>query len=125
MESDITLLKADWKAYYYGPINYFGNSDKRFIQISKSNPIILGHVNLTIQKVIEKNQIQIGEIVKVTLRVKNDGNICIKNLILSDDVSFTQIEFSLVEGRLINEIGCLSPGESIVFAWLNKKNCQD
>ena len=125
MESDITLLKADWKAYYYGPINYFDNSDKRFIQISKSNPIILGHVNLTIQKVIEKNQIQIGEIVKVTLRVKNDGNICIKNLILSDDVSFTQIEFSLVEGRLINEIGCLSPGESIVFAYKIRAKTQN
>ena len=122
---DITLFKQDWRAYYYGPINHFDNIDNRLIQISKSNPIILGFVNLTIQKEIEKNQIQIGEIVEVTIRVKNDGNICIKNLLLSDDVSFTQIEFSLVEGKLINEIGCLSPGETIVFSYKVRAKTQN
>jgi len=125
IKKDITLLKQDWKAYYYGPINHFDNIDNRLIQISKSNPIILGHINLTIQKQIEKNQIQIGEIIEVTIRVKNDGNICIKNLLLSDDVSFTQIEFSLVEGRLINEIGCLSPGETIVFSYKIRARTQN
>jgi uncharacterized repeat protein (TIGR01451 family) len=125
IKKDITVLKVDWKAYYYGPINYFDDIDKRLIQISKSNPIILGHINLTIQKEIEKTQIQIGEIVEITIRVKNDGNICIKNLTLSDDVSFTQIEFSLVEGKLINEIECLSPGEIIAFSYKVRAKTQN
>ena len=116
-ERDFSLLKSDWKAYYYAPVNFLNNIDNRLTQISKSDPIILGFVNFTIEKEISKNQIEIGEIVEVTIKVTNEGNICIKNLILSDDVSFTQVEFSLVEGRLIHEIDCLSPGDINSFSY--------
>ena len=117
VEKDIVLLKSDWKAYYYAPINFLDNIDNRLTQLSKSDPIILGFLNFTIEKEVSKDQIEIGEIVEVTLSVRNEGNICIKKIILSDLVSFTQVEFSLVEGRLLHEIECLHPGEIVTFSY--------
>ncbi|MHA1105862.1 MAG: hypothetical protein ACTSPN_09125 [Promethearchaeota archaeon] len=121
---NITLKKLDWNGYYYPPINYLNNHDSRLLQISQSKPAILGNINLTIIKEIDKNQVEIGDILEVTLIVVNTGNICIKGLSLSDDTSFTRIEFALVEGKLINEIDLINPGENKTFTYKIKAMSQ-
>lgn len=114
---NITLKKINWKGYYYPPINYINSKNNRLVQISQSPPTILGFFNLTITKEISKKQVEIGEILEITLRVVNTGNICIKNLILRDDTSFTRLDFALVEGNLIYEIDTINPGDNVTFTY--------
>jgi len=114
---DITLIKRDWKGYYYPSINYFQNSDNYMIQIASSNPIILGFVNFSIVKTVNKNQIEIGDVINVSITVRNIGNICAKNLTINDASSFTNIHFELVSGSLINTISNLLPGEQITISY--------
>jgi len=121
---NITLKKLDWNGYYYPPINYLDTHNSRLLQISQSTPAILGNINLTITKKIDRHQTEIGGILKVTLIVVNTGNICIKGLSLSDDTSFTRIEFALVEGKLINEIDLINPGENKTFTYKIKAMSQ-
>jgi len=114
---DITLKKLDWKGYYYPPINYLNTHNSRLIQISQSTAAILGNINLTIIKEIDKNQAEIGDILQVTITVVNTGNICVKNLRLNDEISFTRIEFALVEGKLMDVIDLINPDENITFTY--------
>jgi len=114
---DITLIKRDWKGYYYPSINYFQNSDNSMIQIASSNPIILGFVNFSIVKTVNKNQIEIGDVINVSITVMNIGNICAKNITINDASSFTNIHFELVSGSLINTISNLLPGEQITVSY--------
>ncbi len=121
---NITLKKLEWNGYYYPPINYFDSDNSRLIQISHSEPVILGSINLTITKNINKNQVEIGDILVVTLIVRNTGNICVKGLSLSDITSFTRINFALVEGKLINEIDLINPGENKTYSYAIKAMSQ-
>ncbi|MFX0058832.1 MAG: hypothetical protein ACFE8J_11090 [Candidatus Heimdallarchaeota archaeon] len=114
---NITIKKEDWKGYYYSPINFIEHNESRTIQIAYSDSIVLGSIQFLIKKTVDKNQIEIGDIITVAINVTNTGTICIKNVALSDILGFTSIEFNLIEGRLINEIDCLVPGESINFSY--------
>jgi uncharacterized repeat protein (TIGR01451 family) len=114
---NFTLIKRDWKGYYYPSVNYFENSDNSLIQIALSNPIILGIVNFSIIKSVDKNQIEIGDVINVSITVRNIGNICAKNITINDASSFTNIDFKLVSGSLINTISNLLPGEQITFSY--------
>lgn len=114
---NFTLIKRDWKGYYYPSVNYFENSDNSLIQIALSNPIILGIVNFSIIKSVDENQIEIGDVIDVSITVRNIGNICAKNITINDASSFTNINFELVGGSLINTISNLSPGEQITFSY--------
>jgi uncharacterized repeat protein (TIGR01451 family) len=114
---NFTLKKRDWKGYYYPSVNYFENSDNLLIQIALSNPIILGIVNFSIIKSVDKNQIEIGDVINVSITVRNIGNIFAKNITINDASSFTNINFELVSGSLINTISELLPGEQITFSY--------
>lgn len=107
------LKKLDWKGYFYPSISFITNEDNRVFQIARSYPIVLGNISLFIYKTISKNQVEIGEVVNVEVTVRNIGNICVKNLTLSDIISFNEIYFDLVEGSLIKRINCLKPNEAI------------
>jgi uncharacterized repeat protein (TIGR01451 family) len=87
------------------------------IQIASSNPIILGFVNFSIVKTVDKNQIEIGDVINVSITVMNIGNICAKNITINDASSFTNINFELVSGSLINTISNLLPGEYITISY--------
>ncbi|MBA7579681.1 hypothetical protein ES708_21557 [subsurface metagenome] len=114
---NITLIKRDWKGYFYPSINYVEISEKNLIQIASSEPLILGRINFYIIKSVDKNQVEIGDIITVRLNVKNVGTICAKNVSINDIISFTEIEFNLISGSLINTISCLQPGEWITFSY--------
>ncbi len=120
----IILNKTDWKAYYYPPINLFESSESRTIQISSSLPMILGTINFKITKSIDRSQVEIGDLISITIEVENTGTICMKDVILNDIVSFTQIYFSLTSGKLVNVIDCLDPGEKIVYNYTIKAKAQ-
>jgi hypothetical protein len=111
-EINISILKNSWKGYYYPSINYIDNFESRVIQIGYSDFLILGFINFSIIKSLNKEQVEIGDIVKVKLSVINTGTICISEIDLSDTISFSQLEFSLISGSLINHINCLKPGEN-------------
>ncbi len=108
----ITLQKTDWKGYFYPSVKFIEGAESRTIQISKSLPIVVGYVQFSIEKSINKEQVEIGDEVKVTIEIINTGSICIKDIKLNDMTSFTQIEFSLTDGNLVNEISCLLPGQT-------------
>ncbi len=114
---NITLIKRDWKGYFYPSINYLEISEKNLIQIASSEPLILGRINFSIIKSVDKNQVEIGDIITVELNVKNVGTICVKNLSINDIISFTEIEFNLISGSLINTISSLQPGENLTFSY--------
>jgi len=114
---NFTIKKEDWKAYYYSPINFIDHNESRTIQIAYSESIVLGSVKFLITKSIDKNQVEKGEIITVNINITNIGTICIKNVIISDDLSFTSTEFNLIQGKLIHEIDCLLPSQSINFSY--------
>lgn len=113
----ITLVKRDWKGYFYPSINFMKNSKKNLVQITSSESLILGKINFSIIKSVDKNQVEIGDIITVELNVRNVGTICAKNISINDVISFTEIEFNLISGSLINTISCLQPGENITFSY--------
>ncbi|MGQ4874749.1 MAG: Rho termination factor N-terminal domain-containing protein [Promethearchaeia archaeon] len=121
----LTFKKLDWKAYYYPPINYFEGSESRTIQIASSQPIILGNIDFSIIKILNTTNIEIGQDILVTIIVKNTGNICIKDISLNDMVSFTQLTFSLKEGKLVNKIDLIDPQEVIIFKYVITAKVQD
>jgi uncharacterized repeat protein (TIGR01451 family) len=114
---NITIKKEDWKGYYYIPINFIEHNESRTIQLAYSDSIVLGVIQFSIIKSVDKNQIEIGDIITVSVNITNTGTICIKDVILSDILSFTSIEFSLIEGRLINDINFLQPDESAYYSY--------
>jgi len=114
---NITLIKRDWKGYFYPSINYMKNSNNNLVQIASSEPLILGRINFSISKSVDKNQIEIGDIITVELNVKNVGTISAKNISINDIISFTEIEFNLISGSLINTISYLQSGENITFTY--------
>ncbi len=122
---EISLLKVDWKGYYYPPINFIKSSESRTIQISRSIPMVLGDIDFDIEKSIDNDQVEIGDNIKVTLKITNTGTISIKDVKLKDDVSFTQIDFSLRKGKLVNEIDCIDPGETIEFEYIIRAKQQN
>ena len=121
---NVTLHKKEWKGYLYPPINFLQGSESRTIQISKSEPLVLGNIAFKIEKEVSKDQVEIGENITVTLKIKNTGSICIKNFSLDDVISFSQLDFSLVKGKLINKISCLEAGESTSYTYKIRAKAQ-
>jgi uncharacterized repeat protein (TIGR01451 family) len=112
---NISLKKIGWKGYYYPPINYFESSESKTLQISASSFKILGHINFSITKSVDKDQIEIGNVITVSLEVENTGTITIENIKINDMTSYSQSEFSLIEGKLVNFTDSLDPGEKRAF----------
>jgi uncharacterized repeat protein (TIGR01451 family) len=112
---NITLNKSGWKSYYYPPINYIDSSEDKTIQILHSSSSILGVINFTISKYVSNEQIKIGDEITVFIEVKNIGTISVGDIIVNDVISFSQSEFSLIKGKLVNSITSLDPGEDIII----------
>ncbi|MBY8987136.1 MAG: hypothetical protein KGD61_01690 [Candidatus Lokiarchaeota archaeon] len=112
-----TLKKNKWRGYYFPSINYFSASEQNTIQVASSKPIVLGIINFSIIKTVDKNQIEIGDIITVNITVINVGNICAKNITINDAISFTNVEFALISGSLIFTALNILPGESITFSY--------
>jgi len=121
---NITLNKTRWDGYYYPAINFVQSSESRTLQISSSSHIVLGNISFSITKVLTKYQVEKGESFGVTITVKNTGTICVKNVNINDVTSYSGREFSLTSGKLVNEISCLEPGETIVFGYTLKAKVQ-
>jgi uncharacterized repeat protein (TIGR01451 family) len=107
----ITLKKDDWKAYFYPSIKFVRGSETKTIQIISSPMIILGYIEFSIKKSVNKVQMEVGQEVEITITVENTGTICMKGIKINDMASFTQKDFSLTDGNLVKEIDCLLPGE--------------
>ena len=90
-----------------------------------SLPIILGIIDFSIIKSVDKEQVEIGNNITVSIVVKNNGTVSIKEFFLNDKVSSTQTDFSLIEGKLVNNYSLyLKPGESITFSYIIKADTQ-
>lgn len=120
----ITLEKADWKGYYYPPINYFQSSESRTIQIYKSSPIVLGKIEFTMDKSVDVNQIEVGDKITITIVIKNIGDITAKQITVDDEISFLSVEFELIAGKLVNEIKRLDAGEEMSITYEIKAKTQ-
>ncbi len=111
------LKKVGWRGYYFPSINYFSSTEQNTIQIASSKPIILGVINFSIIKTVDRNQVEIGDMITVNITVINTGTICAKNITINDATSFNKIEFALISGSLINTALNILPGESIIFSY--------
>ncbi len=114
---NISLIKIGWKGYYYPSVNYFSCLEENTIQIASSKSFILGFINFSILKSVNRDQIEIGDIITVNITVTNTGNICAKNITISDAIGFTNIEFELISGSLIYTATSLQPDEKITFSY--------
>ncbi len=120
----ITLKKSGWRGYYYPPINFIESSEGRTLQIYSSLSKILGKISFSIVKNVSKDQIEIGEIITVNIEVRNTGTISIENIIINDMISYSQSDFSLSEGKLVNLIISLDPGEKVTINYSLKAKRQ-
>ena len=114
---NISVKKDGWKGYYYPSVNYFNCLEEETIQIASSTPLILGFINFSILKSVNRDQIEIGDFIIVNITVTNTGNICAKNITISDAIGFTNIEFELISGNLIYTTTSLLPDEKISFSY--------
>ncbi|MFW9940254.1 MAG: hypothetical protein ACFFFT_04385 [Candidatus Thorarchaeota archaeon] len=112
---NITLNKVGWKSYYYPPINFIDSSEDKTIQILRSSSCILGVIDFTLTKYVNKEQIKVGDEITVFIDVKNIGTITVGDIVVNDEISFSQSEFSLINGKLVNFITNLEPGEVITI----------
>ncbi|MHA1688689.1 MAG: hypothetical protein ACTSUN_05035 [Promethearchaeota archaeon] len=114
----ITLAKNTWKGYYYPPINFMTGNESRTIQIYCSEPIILGKIQFSLNKTVDKEQARINDIITVIIKIKNTGTITIEEFSLSDALSFREDLFTLTEGRLVNNYNLsFNPGEELTFSY--------
>jgi uncharacterized repeat protein (TIGR01451 family) len=112
---NITLKKNDWKGYFFPPINFIESTEVSTIQILKSPHVILGEINFSLIKSVNKDQIEVGDEMIVFIEVKNTGTIEVKDIIVNDMISYSQLYFSLTEGKLVAFIESLKPGEIFCF----------
>ncbi len=112
---NITLKKKGWRGYFYPPINFIESSEGPTIQILKSPQIILGEINFSLIKSVSKDQIEVGDEIMVFIDVKNTGTIEVNDIIVNDMISYSQLYFSLTQGKLVAFIDNLKPGEIFTF----------
>jgi len=121
---NITFMKLGWKGYYYPPINYFDCSESNTIQISNSLYLILGNINFTLLKSVKSNQLEIGDELIIIIKLQNTGNIIIEDIMIIDVTSYSQSEFTLTVGKLVNVIDSLEPGEIVTITYSIKAKTQ-
>ncbi len=121
---NITVKKVGWKGYFYPPINRFDSSESRTIQISNSLSIILGNVNLSLTKSANSNQLEIGDELIITIELENTGSIIIEDIVIKDISSYSQSDFTLIHGNLVNVIDSLEPGKKILVSYIIKAKNQ-
>ena len=122
---NITIKKIDWKGYYYPPINFLKSSESSTVQIFRSSFMILGNFSFSLKKSINKNEVEIGDLISVTIEIENTGTICTKGVKVNDMVSYSPSDFTLTYGKLINVIECLEPGEKVTFNYTIKAKRQN
>ncbi|MBY8990000.1 MAG: DUF11 domain-containing protein [Candidatus Lokiarchaeota archaeon] len=110
---NITISKTGWRGYYYPAINYIESSEAKTIQILSSSSSILGVINFSITKYVDKEHIRIGEEITVFIEVKNTGTLKVEDITVRDTTSYSQSDFMLINGKLINLINSLEPGEIV------------
>ncbi len=121
---NVTLKKKEWKGYYYPSINFIEGSEGKTIQISNSLSKILGKISFSLIKKVDKDQVEVGDEITVTIEVENTGTISISEVMISDMISYSQSEFSLIKGKLVNLIPSLNPAEKISFNYTLKAKKQ-
>ncbi|NVM34096.1 MAG: hypothetical protein HWN81_00775 [Candidatus Lokiarchaeota archaeon] len=109
----ISLKKTGWKGYFYPSINYIEGSESNSIQISNSLFKILGEINFSIIKSVNRDQIENGDAIIVNIEVENTGTIVVEDIKVNDIISYSQSDFSLLEGKLVNLIDSLEPNEKV------------
>ncbi|MFX1500054.1 MAG: COG1361 S-layer family protein [Promethearchaeota archaeon] len=121
---DINLKKTGWKGYFFPSINFIKGSEGKSIQIERSTFQILGEINFSIKKSLNRDQIEKGDLVIVNIEVENTGNIVIEDIKVNDIISYSQSDFSLLEGKLVNLIDSLEPNEKVNFNYTIKAKRQ-
>jgi uncharacterized repeat protein (TIGR01451 family) len=113
----LTLKKVEWKGYYFPAINYFKSFEQNTVQIASSTPITLGFIDFRIVKTVDRNQIEIGDLLTVNITVINEGTICAKNITINDATSFNEFQFALMSGSLIFTTLSILPGGNVTFSY--------
>jgi uncharacterized repeat protein (TIGR01451 family) len=121
---NITLKKNGWKSYYYIPINFFEGSESSTIQIVYSPSNILGEINFTIKKYVDRKHVDIGDEITIFIDVENTGTMNVSNIIVNDVISYSQSYFSLIRGKLVNLVSELEPGEIVTINYTIKAKKQ-
>ena len=121
---NITVKKLGWKGYYYPPINHITGSESRTIQISKSLYKILGNINFSIIKSVNSDQLEIGNDLTINIELQNTGTIIIEDIVINDISSYSQTDFTLIQGNLVNVIDSLEPGEKVTVSYVIKAKHQ-
>ncbi|MFW9866007.1 MAG: hypothetical protein ACFFEN_07900 [Candidatus Thorarchaeota archaeon] len=114
---NITVKKVGSICYYYPPINFITSSETITIQISHAASLIMGVIDFTLTKYVDKQQVKIGDKITVFIDVKNTGTINVSNIVVNDIISYSQSDFSLIKGNLVNFIDNIEPGSVISISY--------
>jgi len=76
-------------------------------------------LNISVTKTVDKEEIKEGEIVEVTVRIKNNDNETAHDVLLQDNnlLRYYNKSVEIVEGSLVREIGDLEPGQEVVHRY--------
>ncbi|TFF98454.1 MAG: hypothetical protein EU547_01505 [Promethearchaeota archaeon] len=118
-----SINKTGWKGYFYPAISLINSQDSNTIQIYNSEPLIIGTIKLEVEKSVSTHELEIGELLFVSISIKNIGSICINDLKIDDVLSYSG-HFSLVAGRFIKFIDCLNPNETTTLTYTIKSTSE-
>lgn len=80
---------------------------------------MLGTIGFSIKKLVDHQQVEVGNNITVFIELTNNGTISIKDFILNDILSFKHEDFSLLAGKLVNDFSSyLNPGETVTFSYV-------
>jgi len=83
-------------------------------------------LNITVTKTIDKEVIKEGDVVEVTIHIRNDDNETARNVFLRDNylLQYYNKSVEIVEGSLTLEIGDLAPGDEVTNKYKIKFNVE-
>ncbi len=114
-EINFSVSKSNYRGYFLSPIEGFSALGQFSIRSMISTGLLLGSVNLTIERIIPKFDMVKGERAVVLVRVRNNGNIEAGNLTINDLNGYHGLGFGLIEGSPIGFVDNLNPGETYEF----------
>jgi hypothetical protein len=108
---NFSVNKTEWKGYLYPAISLLNNINKKTFQIRQSVPLVLGSIIISVEKSVDKKELERGELLLVNIKITNIGTITARDLKLDDILGYPQEGFTLNTGSLIKTIDRLDPGE--------------
>jgi len=112
---NFNVTKVNFRGYFLSPIENFGGLNRLAIRPVMSTGLLLGSINLTVERIMSSFDMLKGSSQVIRIRITNHGSIEAGNFTVNDNEGYNGKGFKLIEGSPIAIIENLNPGESYEF----------